>query len=116
MIAFQPLAEGALSDERGSWESLPATDRLKNERGHLFLEHRQRVEKLLGGRPQSWVKFGMGLVLSRAQTAGVVVGMNTPQQVRALIAASANAPVVDDATYNKLVELFRKHLQDKVHK
>ena len=115
MIAFQPLAEGALSDRRSAWESLSAADRLKTERGRLFLEHRARVEKLLGGPPKSWVQFAMGLVLGRAETAGVVVSMNTPEQVRSLVKA-LDAPPVDEATYIKLVALFRKHLADKVGK
>ncbi len=115
MIAFQPLAEGAMSDSRTTWEALPAGDRLKNDRGKLFLEHRARVEKLLKKKPDSWVRFAMGFVLGRPQTAGVVTSMNTPQQVRSLVEATDATPV-DEATYLKLVELFRQHLADKVYK
>jgi aryl-alcohol dehydrogenase-like predicted oxidoreductase len=115
MIAFQPLAEGALSDRRTTWEALPASDRLKTDRGRLFLAHRARVAEVLGEAPESWVRFGMGLVLGRKETAGVVVSMNTPEQVRGLAAALDAAPV-DDATFLKLVDLFRREMQDKVGK
>jgi aryl-alcohol dehydrogenase-like predicted oxidoreductase len=115
MIALQPLAEGALSDRRTTWDALPANDRLKTERGRIFLDHRARVAEVLGGPPASWVRFGMGLALGRKETAAVIVSMNTPEQVRSL-AATLDAPPVDEATFLKLVDLFRRELQDKVGK
>jgi aryl-alcohol dehydrogenase-like predicted oxidoreductase len=115
IFAFQPLAEGALSDSRTTWDALPAGDRLKNDRGRLFLEHRAKVAALLGGAPQSWLRFGLGLTLGRQETAGIVVSMNTPDQVRGLLDA-LDSPPVDDATFFKLVDLFKKGMEGKVGK
>ena len=110
VLAFQPLCEGAFSDKRPSWEELPEGDRFKSDRGRMMLGHRAKVAELLPEPPRSWPAFALSFCLSRPETAGVVVSMNTADQVRGL-AKMLDGPEIDEVTWQAIRELHDKEVE-----
>jgi aryl-alcohol dehydrogenase-like predicted oxidoreductase len=108
VLAYQPLAAGALSDHRQSWEGLPEDDRFKDEEGKSLFALRARIAKVLGGTPESWSAFSLGFLLSRPETAGVVVSMNAPEQVQDLV-SKLGAEQIGESLFNRIAELYRTH-------
>ena len=93
-IGIRPFAAGLLTDRRIDRDALPADDRFRDGQFDRFYDQLTKLRQALPDEPESWTEFAIRFSLAHPLIASTVVGINTPQQLHAVLTA-VEGPVPD---------------------
>lgn len=113
-IGIRPFAAGLLTDRRINRDSIPADDRMRGtELDRLYdqlAEFRAALSTAGVAEPESWTRFAIRFALAHPAITSTVVGINTPEQLRATLAAVDDPAPGEEVvrTAHEICTRFRK--------
>lgn len=116
-IGIRPFAAGLLTDKRVNRNELAEDDRMRDSQFDRFYDQLAELRKEISQEPESWTIFALRFAVSDPRIASTVVGINTPEQLRAAVEAVEKGPL-DDGLVQKAHEIcssFRKRFGVKAN-
>lgn len=107
-FCIRPFMAGLLTDSRVNRNQLPSDDRFQNQSWNAAYERLEILKVALGDGVASWTQFAIKFALCHPIVTSLIVGLNTPDQVDAVVDA-ADGHYPDRTLFAKALEIFRIH-------
>ena len=96
LLAMRPFCGGILTQKRPSWAALPDGDRLKLPAMRAPFAQREELGRLFADVAEPFETIALRYVLSFPETATCIVGLDSPGQVRRVVAQASCPARLDD--------------------
>lgn len=96
LFPMRPFCGGILTQKRPSWDALPEGDRLKRPAMRAPFAQREELGRLFADVAEPFETLALRYVLSFPETATCIVGLDSPEQVRRVVAQASCAARLDD--------------------
>jgi aryl-alcohol dehydrogenase-like predicted oxidoreductase len=91
LLSMRPFLQGIITDKRARRADLAADDPKRAPAWDATYARFERLQAVIGREVRSWTDLAIGLALADPLVASVIVGMNSPEQVRLVLAAADGA-------------------------
>jgi aryl-alcohol dehydrogenase-like predicted oxidoreductase len=107
-FCIRPFMGGLLTDRRADRARLPTGDRFRETGWDAAYERFESLSSAFSDRVTSWTQFAIKFALSHPIVTSLIVGMNTPEQVDAVLDA-ADGDYPDRQVFEQAWDIFTAH-------
>ena len=107
-ICIRPFMAGLLTDRRGQRAQLPEDDRFRDSQWDNAYERFALIQSEFSEEVDSWTAFSIRFALAHPIIASLVVGLNSIEQVDAVIDA-AEGVETEPSLFQRALRVFQEH-------